>query len=219
MEPARFEFEFELTPEDVEHATRWMYTQGPGSSDYTGGLRTSGRPILILGLLGLGFSAAVGFQDLLNGTPMSSFTMFLFCLGLSWFLVCLFLFWLFFSGRGKRRLLEQNIRNLLKRESVQSLMGPSRVRVDDAGYYCDRPLGDSLRRWPGILGCTSTERFILITTLDLSALGIPRRAFRDGAHFDEFERAVQGWIARGGAGAVGSTGAAVRGGRGVTHED
>ncbi len=105
------------------------------------------------------------------------------------------------SGLDPRARIE--IRNLLKRESVQSLMGPSRVRVDDAGYYCDRPLGDSLRRWPGILGCTSTERFILITTLDLSALGIPRRAFRDAAHFDEFERAVQGWIARGGAGAVG----------------
>jgi hypothetical protein len=210
MDEPRFEFRYELTAEDVAAATKWAILEGPRSGEYLEERQRAGRTLLTFTFVLLAAAAAVFTFDAATTRPPAKpggFAISLLTGLASGFFI---LYWILFSPRANRRAIANAIRNEIARESGQAMLGPTVARFDAEGCAFDRSLGESLRRWPGVLECVETDAMIYTTTLDQQILGLPTRVFRDDAHRGEFLAALRRWIDTRGAAALGRVTAYLR---------
>jgi hypothetical protein len=69
-----------------------------------------------------------------------------------------------------------------------SLVGPRRVELDEDGLRQTAPLHDVRTKWAGVLNIIETPTHVFLMTDRLAGYIVPRRAFRDEAHYTEFVR-------------------------------
>lgn len=210
MTEPRFEFRYDLSAQDVEVATRWSVTSGPRTREYTEERRRAGLSLLVLAAVCFGAGALLILLNLPARGPLSPAATFAVSAVAGAGLGLLVLYGLFFRPSASRRILENAIRRTIARESAQSMLGPCLARIDERGCYFDRPLGDGVRRWAGVLECIPTDAMIYFVTLDQSVYGVPARVFDDQAHQDRFLAAVRRWIDELGPAATGRVTAFLR---------
>jgi hypothetical protein len=195
VESPIFEFEFETTPEDIEHNTHWLITQGPPASQMEAETRRANAGLRLLMIAGVVGACAGCFLALVDPEDPTWTTTLFIGGGLALSLIAFLFHRQFLSQKALERYRHATVKAAIARASGASLIGRYLVRTDRSGFLTDSPLSVTHRRWFGVLDCVRTERWFLLPTIDESVVGVPLRAFTDDAHRDRFEHAVRGWIA------------------------
>jgi len=86
-------------------------------------------------------------------------------------------FWFFFRRRFSRA---------LPPAAEGALLGPRRTTVDEAGIREKSAHSESYTDWQGVLSVEETEQHIFVMIDRFAGYSIPKRAFADATHLQEF---------------------------------
>ncbi len=90
-----------------------------------------------------------------------------------------------------RRVVRRQTRTLKKNGHFDQFLGPKEVTVSTDGMRTSWPEGETFRQWSALSGVEAAEEHLLFVYGDTEFVVIPRRAFRDAAHEQEFLATVE----------------------------
>ncbi|MES2462724.1 MAG: YcxB family protein [Armatimonadota bacterium] len=104
-----------------------------------------------------------------------------------------------------RRVIRRQVKPLKKNGYFTQFLGPKQVTISPEGIQTFWPEGHFLRRWSSLIRVEDAEDHLLFVYGDVDFSIIPKRAFRDAVHQQEFLVSVERF--RAGAGAIDTGGA------------